>query len=567
MYDAILRKEHNRTHVPGDFSVLMLAVLVAMPASAQVAPDAGQVLREQAAPSLQLPRPAKGVQIVSVPNLSTLPGGATVQIQSVRFAGNTVLDSARLNAALGDIAGRTFDLAGLRELADHVTETYNKAGYPFARAYLPVQDLAAGVLVIEVIEGRYGRITVQGDEPLRAQAEKFTAGLKAGMPIESAALERAMLILQDQPGLDVTPVVRPGQTFGTGDLDVEVRRTKSVRGDLGYDNQGSRYTGEHRLRASVTVDSPFAVGDQIQINGIRTSEDLWLGSLGYSLPLGANGWRGQVGYAHTSYELGKEFASARASGTAKVTTLGASYPWLRSQAVNLTLGITLQHKDLEDRQGAAGTQTSKRSDVLPVSLQFDRRDGFGGGGVSYGSLAYTTGQLHLRGSLKDADASSGVQANGRFDKWNLDAARVQATSLAGVTLFGRVSAQWASKNLDSSERFGLGGANGIRAYPTGESFGDKGWLAQIEMRYAMGPFAPYAFYDAGSIRVNADVSSLVSPPLSNGRSLAGAGLGSRYQRGAWSADLALAWRTRGGSPTATSSDRQPQVWLTMSYRY
>jgi len=38
-------------------------------------------------------------------------------------------------------------------------------------------------------------------------------------------------------------------------------------------------------------------------------------------------------------------------------------------------------------------------------------------------------------------------------------------------VYGRVSAQWASKNLDSSQKFGLGGPNGVRAYPSGEGYG------------------------------------------------------------------------------------------------
>lgn len=544
-----------------------LSVFAIFPAFAQTAPDAGQVLREQAAPPLPSPRPAAGLRLITPPTEPTLPGGTQVILQTVRVQGHSVLNEAQLLSALGAVSGQSFDMAGLRGLAERVAAVYHDAGYPFARAYLPQQNLGSGQLVIAVVEGRYGEVKATGDSALAAQAQHFLSALHSGAVIASQTLERATLILDDQPGIQTSPVMRPGSTFGTGDLEVQVLRTSALRGDVGYDNHGNRYTGAHRLRANVWLDSPFMLGDQVQISGVTTSEQLWLGSVGYSLPLGGDGWRVNVGYAHTRYELGKEFASVQASGTARVTTLGASYPLVRSQALNLTASASLQHKKMQDVQDSAGTRTGKASDALPLSLQFDRRDAFGGGGVNYGSIGFTAGQLRLGDSLKATDLSSGVQSHGHFQKWNLDLARQQATPVAGLSLLARLSAQQAGNNLDSSEKFGLGGPNGVRAFPTGEGFGDEGWLAQLEVRYTMGAFSPYAFYDAGSVRIHAHPGSLTDPPATNHRTIAGAGVGSRYTQGPWSMDAALAWRTQGGPAQDTNTRSTPQAWLAVTYRY
>ena len=559
------------SHFPSSpLALACLAVFATLPiasARAQVAPDAGQVLREQTAPILQPPRPSAGFRLITPPAEPTLPGGATVRLQSVRVQGNSVLPEAQLLESLGDVTGQTLDMAGLRGLAEKVAETYHAAGYPFARAFLPQQNLSDGLLTIEVVEGRFGEVKTTGDAELAPQAQEFLSRLVSGAVIESATLERATLVLDDMPGVKTSPLMRPGSAFGTGNLEVDVQRTQAVRGDVGYDNHGSRYTGEHRLRANVIIDSPFMLGDQVQLNAITTSEDLWLGSLGYSLPVGTDGWRVQASYAQTHYQLGKEFASSQASGTAMVSSVGATYPWVRSQALNLTVGVNFQHKDLQDKQGAAGTQTDKRSDASVISLQFDRRDALGGGGVTYGTLSFTPGQLQLGSSLKAQDSSSGVNSDGSFNKWNLDIARMQATDVIGLSLFGRVSSQWADKNLDSSERFGLGGPNGVRAYPVGEGYGDTGWLAQLELRYAVGDFSPFAFYDAGSVRLRAKPDSLTSQPSTNQRSVGGAGVGVRYASGPWSADLAVAWRTEGGTPEADTTNRNPRAWLTATYRF
>jgi hemolysin activation/secretion protein len=70
---------------------------------------------------------------------------------------------------------------------------------------------------------------------------------------------------------------------------------------------------------------------------------------------------------------------------------------------------------------------------------------------------YAPGRLTLQGEKLSRDVISGLNASGGFNKWNLDIARIQATPLTGLSLFGRYSGQQASKNLDSSEKFGLGG--------------------------------------------------------------------------------------------------------------
>jgi hemolysin activation/secretion protein len=239
-----------------------------------------------------------------------------------------------------------------------------------------------------------------------------------------------------------------------------------------------------------------------------------------------------------------------------------SYPLIRSRQSNLSLAVTYQHKQLEDKQGTVGTKSNKTSDVLPLTLQFDHRDTFAGGGISYGSMVFTAGNLDLDNTQKTADTAT-AQTNGGFQKWNLDVARVQATPMPNLTLYGRVSAQWANKNLDSSEDFGLGGPSGVRAYPGGEGFGDEGWLAQIEARYQIGAFAPYAFIDAGRVTTNHTPWSAAT----NFRELGGNGVGVRYNDGTWNVDANLAWRNLGGNPTSDTTDRAPRVWVTLGRRF
>ena len=537
------------------FALLHVAPL----AQAQVPPDAGQTL-QQLQPPVAAPRESQPLKI-QVPHdaLAVAPGGPTVVLRSIKVSGNSMLGDETLRAALGDVTGKTFDLAGLRGLAERITDVYQASGYPFARAILPPQDLDHGDLRIDIIEGRYGVVQAEGDDGALAQrATAFLDGLRPGSVIASGPLERAALLLDDLPGIDSAATVRPGAQAGTGDLIVQVARGQRVRGDVGLDNAGSRYTGKNRVRANVDINSPFLLGDQITVRALLSEEELWLGSLGYSLPLGASGLRGNVGYSHTSYVLAKEFASLHANGTAKVASAGLSYPILRSQRANLTLVATYQAKDLQDNRDSTQTYESKSSRSMPLALQFDYRDTFDG--MTYGSVSWTPGKLKLDAGLTAVDYYA---TKGSFHKFNLDVVRLQSLP-AGLSLMAHLSWQQADKNLDSSEKLSLGGASGVRAYPSGEATGDEGGLVQLELRYGAGACTPYAFMDAGRITVNAKPA----PASDNRRSLRGSGLGLRYQRQAWSADLALAWRTTGGRPLSeTNSDPKPRVWLNLEYRF
>ncbi|WP_426337992.1 ShlB/FhaC/HecB family hemolysin secretion/activation protein [Pseudoduganella sp. S-14] len=485
----------------------------------------------------------------------------TVTLKQVTVTGNTLIAQDELLRELGPVVGKTFDFAGLSALADKLSAYYRAAGYPFARAYLPQQDLQQGVLRIEVLEGRYGSITANGDKSLSPAAQHFLSPLKPGSVIESHELERVTLILDDQPGVHSVPVVRPGKEVGTGDLAIEVQRDHRYAGEIGLDNNGTRYTGRTRAHASLDIDSPFTLGDQISLQGMYTNEQMWFGSAAYALPLGATGLRGRIGYSRSYYALADSFAALNATGTANVSSAGLSYPLVRSQRRNITLSATLEHKRLRDQQGATDSNSDKSSNSVPIAVNFDVRDNLLRGGVTYGAVSWTPGRLSLDGALLETDAATARSA-GRFSKLNLDLARIQSVA-EHVDVYGRLSAQWASKNLDSSQKFGLGGRNGVRAYPGGEGYGDAGALLQLEVRYAAGAFMPYLFYDAGRITSNREPWTSDS----NHRTLAGAGVGLRYDNRAFNASLIAAWRTRGGEPRSEPHHSQPMAWLNVGYRF
>lgn len=534
---------------------LLAPALLCAQTTLNVVPDAGQILQQ----NRSLPQPPAAPVPLPVPTSATdsaLPGGAQVQLKAVQFSGNQILSTPALQALVADALGQRLDLAGLRAVAERVGAHYRRAGYLFARAYLPPQDLAQGVLRIEVLEGRYGQPRITSQVPGWATAaQPYLAPLQPDDVIARSLLERVTLLISDLPGVTSLAVMQPGDKVGTGDLVVEVARADAFTGSLSLDNHGNRYSGQYLARLGLDWQSPFQLGDRLSLRTLASDNKLWLGSLTYSADMGAAGWRGTAALASTRYELGREFAAVGATGSAQVFSVGGAYALLRSNAANVKLSATFQRKQLRDTQGPLRERKSSSSAVLQAD--FDQRDAVGAGGITYGNVSFTPGRMSLEGT----DVN---QTAGSFSKLNLDVVRLQALS-AGLTAYGRVAAQWSNKNLDSSERMWLGGINGVRAYPSGEGNGDQGWLAQAELRATLGRAQPYVFADAGRVRVNAKP---VNSTVDNARSVAGAGLGARMQWQGVEMNGAVAWQTQGGKALADGgAGSNPRWWVSAAYRF
>lgn len=543
-------------------AVLLLCAGAAMAQAPTTLPDAGRLLQEeQQRRPVEPPEAAPRLKLEPPPPPTAAPGqqapGAAITLRRVAIEGLGVVPEAQVLAELPPVEGRTFDLAQLRSLAAQAQAAVRARGLPFARAYLPQQDLNGGVLRIAVVEGRYGQVQATGDAAQDAQP--WLGRLQPGAAITAGPLERSVLLLNDLPGVQAEAVLRPGSESGTGDLTVQVAGGRRlVSGEVGLDNHGNRYAGRERVRGGVDVEGAVVFGDQLSLRASYSDEGTWVGGLAYALPLGTDGWRLQLGLSRADYELGREFAALGAHGTADVASAALAYPWLRTRTTNVRGAAGIQYKRLHDERTSVGASERKRSVLLPLSLSLDHRSDRA---VTWGGAALTLGRLELDPTLAAADAAT-ARTEGRFGRLNLDLAHLQGGA-ARWSLFGRVSAQAASRNLDSSEKFVLGGPYGVRGWPTGEATGDEGALAQVELRYRVGSLEPFAFVDAGTIRFNH------SPWAAgrNRRSINSAGVGVRWAWGPWNADASAAWRGDGGPSQSEPMAQRLRVWANVGYRF
>lgn len=546
-----------------DCKLFPLALLAVSQGAFAADPPGASSQIQQIPPAPQLPRRAPEIRIQQG-NVApaALDDRQKIVVQRLRVDDGGRLPQADLLAATGFSAGSELTLTELRAMAARVADHYHANGYFLAQAFLPAQDIEDGGVTIAVLVGQYGTVSLRNTSGLAdSLANRVLAGLDSGAPIATAPLERRLLLLSDMPGVEVKSTLVPGAAVGATDLIVDVGPGRRFNGSVDADNQGNRYTGTRRVGATVNVNGLAGYGDMASVRAFTSAEGLNYVRASYQAQFGP----AKAGLAYTTmdYELGKEFASLEANGTAKINSAYGSYPLIRSRGSNLYAQVNFDSKRFQDKADVSGVVTDKDVKVWMANLNGDVRDGFGGGGASNYSLTWTSGKIDIRSAAARLADQASAQTGGHFDKWSLSAMRLQ--SLGGSwSLYGMLSAQAASKNLDISEKMGLGGVGGVRAYPGGEGYGDQGYVINLELRHTLpafealpGQMQVVGLVDGGSVSANKTPWA----PGENRKSLSGAGLGLTWT-GANGVALKLYYAHKLGSAKAvTVPDSAGRVWL------
>jgi hemolysin activation/secretion protein len=133
-----------------------------------------------------------------------------------------------------------------------------------------------------------------------------------------------------------------------------------------------------------------------------------------------------------------------------------------------------------------------------------------------------------------------------------------------ISLYAAINGQFASQNLDISEKMALGGPYAVRAYPVGEGYSDEAYVATLEARLLLptwesmpGQMHLIGFADIGTGTINKDPWT----DEDNHRTLSGAGVGltwSDYNNFM----VSVCYAHKLGNEEATAApDASGQIWL------
>ncbi len=267
---------------------------------------------------------------------------------------------------------------------------------------------------------------------------------------------------------------------------------KPLRFDAMWDNAGEVATGQARTMGRFTMDNLWGWGERAGYDAMYSS-GLARMRYFYDQAVGPSAWRLGGFYQMGQYQFLPQNLSAMAvlqpsaSGGLSLTS-----PLGHGEQAGRAWMFSLEQRRFR-HESANGWLDSYGSEVVQAQwthAQADRR----------AQLTLDLGRLNLAGSARQHSDAVTEQTAGDFAKARWSFSRQWARtddSHASIQWQG----QWASKNLDLSERLALGGPQGVRAYSSGEGAGSQTQLWRLEWvahKPLMGSGAKLAaFWDAG----------------------------------------------------------------------
>ncbi len=435
------------------------------------------------------------------------------EIRGVKVSGNTLFSQDEVDAIFKPAIGPAVTLATLREAAEALETRFREKGFFLTRVFVPPQQVKDGVFEVQVIEGYLSAVYVDGapTDTLRQRIEAITGPLLNKRPIDLATIERALLLINDLPGVIGTSLLRQGADLGASEIVVTVAQLPDSH-LVTFNNTGSRVVGPLTLGVNSTFYNPFNRTGSLNMGltgggDFENIDELQALNARYSLPVGSNGAIFSFGGLASNAIPGGTIRDLGIRALSQSVSPRLRLPLLRTRpnSVFLDLGLAVNRS----RTILAGqVLTFDKTTVAEATLSWTQN------GWGNGTTNASVGLFHslpiLDHTKVGADTTGTNVKDEDFRKVTFSLNRIQQTNIKGMSILAQVQGQWTNDRLPTGEYVAFGGVGIARGFDGGASAGDKGIGGLLELRYDssisrqpyIGNIQFYAFVDGGKAFLN-----------------------------------------------------------------
>ena len=460
---------------------------------------------------LSPPPPAPDLERREVPQLREnlgLPDGSEkvldFRISSIRIVGATVVDDEVLASKFTGLLDRQITAAELRAALDQANLVYAQAGYALGRAYIPVQVLQGGVLIVRIVEGFVGEIQIEAADPaVRRMVEGFSRRIVAERPLRTATLERYLLLINDIPGVKLGGQIKSMNVYtGAATLALTLDSDKFTV-STAVDNRANLDNAPFQAYLTGALNNLLGFGDVLSLTGLASPEidKQQYFRAAFSTFIGTDGLRASIGAAYAKSEMPDLPPGIELISTSKQVDFLLSYPVIRATKQTLTAFFGAYFTDAQNElNGFTFTEDAVRATHIGASYaaRIDER-------FSLGTHLRVTQGFSVLGAGPDNALHSRLGATPNFTKVQ-SGANLSYAATERLLLTFRAEGQYSPDSLFSSEEIGFGGARFARGYNNSEISGDSGLGASIQASYRfdvdmLGGWSvtPYTFVDHANV--------------------------------------------------------------------
>jgi hemolysin activation/secretion protein len=420
----------------------------------------------------------------------------SVFVREIRITDNTVFSAEELAGVTASYTNRKLTAEDLEVLRVALTQFYIDRGYVTSGAIIPDQTVTEGIITLRIVEGRLGRIEVEGKEP-GSRPEWFIPSyiedriaLGAGPPVNINALQERLQLLQQTPGITrLNAELRPGVTRGESVLNVKVAEDFPVKAWAEFNNHLSPSVGSEHGLLTVAHQSFTGRGDIMSVQyGRSHGIDPQL-TARYLLPLTARNTTAMVEYRKNDFRVvDPAFEALDIRSESEVLGITLRHPFYKTLSQEFALALTGEY--LTNKLFLLGEPTDLftpgsrggRSTVsaLRFSQEWVKRSPIQ---VIAAFSRVSIGLDVLGASGKDVTIPA--SADSRFVSWLARAQWARRFDPWRLQFIARLDAQLANTHLFPLEQIAVGGRYSVRGYRENTLVRDNAVLASLEGRFAV----------------------------------------------------------------------------------
>ncbi len=474
--------------------------------------------------------------IPNAPAMAETTGGdstVTFSIRNFMVTGNTLLKPREIQELLIPYIGTGKTVDDVEKARSALEKLYHDKGYPSVLVNIPEQTIEDGIVMLQVVESRIGRVRVKGNRYFtREKILSDLPCLQPGAILYLPDLKRELAMVNRNPDLSVAPQLRPGRDPGTIDVILLVKDHLPLHGSLELNNRASPDTTDLRLNGEISYDNLWqkehSVSLQYQVSPEDTSE-VEVVAASYVMPAPWDRERYMVFYgimSDSNTAFGQGFQV-----TGKGNILGIRYiiplPAMDQYIHSINLGLDYKDFDEELVTGPGGESVLTPIKYMPASVSYSATL-FDPWGQTHFSAGLNMGIRGLAGRQQDFEIKR-YRAKANYILTTLGVERHQKLPFR-LGLFIKLDGQIADSPLISNEQYMAGGMTSVRGYLESEIAGDDAFHLTAEL---LGPelvnlpflgrdssLQPYIFYDRADLWLQDAL-----PGQDNFRSISGIGGG------------------------------------------
>lgn len=466
-----------------------------MPAAAQIA-DPGQIQREIERQQRRIeqqtaPPKLEGPAVVGpqrAPGVVFPGGGPKLKLKHVIFDGaSKFLSREELDGIAAKYLGTEVDLAALQRMVQEINALYAAKGVVTGNATLPPQTVKDGTVQVKLVEGRLGKLSVEGNVQTAAEYIAAHFPMTPGEVVDTPKLSQDVAWFNRTSDVQVRALLQPGADFGLTDVKLSVIEPARDTLQLFTDNQGIKSTGLYEVGFFYKRHSLFGIDDRLTLYGIKSDGNLAY-NIGYNVPLFLTDGRLGVSFnAGKIHIVDGPLVPLNDRGGSNLTSVNLVQPvfvneaWTLLANAGISYGISDSNiagqplTDFITTKPGGGFTATAQSESYSFSVSPNVAEAYSQDRVldTFRRFALYTGTTTNLVRLPDAVSVSFVGA------WQVTPAHL----------------------LPADQLFNIGGPTTVRGYPTNAIAGDSGYYANLELHRKWGATGldTFVFTDFGQI--------------------------------------------------------------------